>query len=167
MKLSVLFENASLAYPQEMGTIEISCIVTDSRKAIPDSLFLCLRGTKSDGHEHIREAIDKGATVVVTEGVRDVCVGGAATISIENTRIAASLLYGAWFGNPQEKLRLVAVTGTNGKTSVSHMIRSILRRAGRACALVGTVGCFSADDRLIEFEHDPLANMTTPDPAAL
>ena len=169
MKLSELFQRAGLEFPPETGEIEIKNIATDSRKVTEGSLFLCMKGTRTDGHEFAVEAIQKGASVIVAEQVRDVCVGGAAAwIMLKNTRNAAALLYNAWYGNPAARLKIIGVTGTNGKTSVTYLIRELLSAYGKRCGVIGTVGCRSVDGRLLSSEgSDPLSNMTTPAPEVL
>ena len=127
MRLGTLFGRAGLDYPCEAEEIEIRNIVTDSRRVEKGSLFICLKGMSTDGHEYMDEAIKSGASVIVAEQVRDACVGGAAAIiMLDNTRSVAALLYNAWYGNPTERLKIVGVTGTNGKTSVSTMLMRCL-----------------------------------------
>lgn len=169
MKLSELFGRAGLEFPPEAGDIEIKQIVTDSRRVTPGSLFLCIEGLHTDGHGYVDDAIKAGAAVIVAERVRDACVGGAAAfILLENTRKASALLYNALYGNPCEKLKIIGVTGTNGKTSVCTLLREVFEAAGYRCGLIGTVCCESADGTLLTPNHEnPLANMTTPDPEQL
>ncbi|MBE6546860.1 MAG: UDP-N-acetylmuramoyl-L-alanyl-D-glutamate--2,6-diaminopimelate ligase [Ruminococcaceae bacterium] len=169
MKVSELFGKAGLSYPPETGDIEIDQIVTDSRRVQPGCLFLCIRGLHTDGHGYADDAIKAGAAVIVAEQVRDVCVGGAAAyIMLENTRKAAALLYNALYGDPVSKLKIIGVTGTNGKTSVCVLLTELFRAAGYRCGLVGTVCCQSADGVALSPQNaDTLANMTTPDPEEL
>ena len=162
MRLGELLLKIGLECPEELENKIVSAIVTDSRKVTKDCIFVCIRGSSFDGHDHIEEAIRAGASVIVAEKVRGVCVGGAATIIVENTRHTASLLYNVWYGEPAADLKVIGVTGTNGKTSVTLMIRQIFEDAGYPCGLLGTVGYFSVSGRkLLE------ADMTTPDPETL
>lgn len=167
MRIAELFGRAGLDYPQHMADIDVKEIVTDSRRASEDSLFICISGARSDGHEHIGDAIKKGTKVIVAEHVCDDGVGGAATIYVENTRRAAALLYSSWYNHPAGDMTLVAVTGTNGKTSVSFLLREIFEFAGYRCGLIGTLSSFSLGENIRIASDDPLANMTTPDPAQL
>ena len=137
-----LMSGAGLECPRELWQREVSAIVTDSRKATKDCIFVCLRGSRYDGHDHIEQAIEAGAAVIVAEKVRDVCVGGAAIFYVDNTRRAASLLYNAWYGYPARDIRTVGVTGTNGKTSTAWMTYRIFEDAGYRCGFLGTVGAF-------------------------
>ena len=164
MKLSELFRGASLPYPPEYGDIEIESIVSDSRRVTEGSLFLCISGLHTDGHEYEDEAIRRGARVIVAERVRDACVGGAAVrIVLENTRKASALLHSAYYGNPANYMKIVGVTGTNGKTSVASLLCEVLRTAGVKCALLGTVSAEDASGRTLAYA----TGMTTPDPEVL
>ncbi len=167
MKLSELFGRAGLAYPPTLGDIEIEHIASDSRRVRRGSLYVCIRGLHVDGHEKTGEAIANGAAVIVAEHVRDVFVGGAAAIFVENTRSVMARLYNAWYGNPADCLQIVGVTGTNGKTSVTWMLSRLFTSLGYRCGLIGTVSCESAGRRLDAKSSNALANMTTPDPEVL
>ena len=169
MRLGTLFGRAGLECPTEAEEIEIRNIVTDSRRVESGSLFICLRGMSADGHEYMDEAIKSGASVIVAEQVRDACVGGAAAIILhDNTRSVAALLYNAWYGNPTERLKIVGVTGTNGKTSVSTMLYEVFESLGYKAGLIGTVKCLTVRGKVLRItSKDPLANMTTPDPEQL
>ncbi len=136
-------------------------MTTDSRKVEKGSLFIAIRGTKSDGHDHIAEATAAGAAAVVAEPGR--CAPpGVPVIECENTRRACSRLFAAFYGGEAAsacKTRLIAVTGTNGKTTVAHMIRHILSYAGYKTGLIGTVGT-SFGGRAYASDY----TMTTPPP---
>ena len=168
MRLYDLLDGANIERPENIDNIEITSIVTDSRKAVRGCMFVCIDGFKSDGHKYIKNAVDAGASVVISEVGRDECVGGAATVKVFNTRRASALLYNSWHGDPAGKLKIIGVTGTNGKTSVSHIIKGIFEECGYKCGLIGTVGCYSVSGRKLDYTNgDPNANMTTPDPEEL
>ena len=169
MRLYELFERAGLTIPHGIENINITNIVTDSRKVRKGDMFICLCGSNSDGHEYIDSAINAGASVIVAEQVRDACVGGAAAyIMLDNTRQVTALLYNARYGNPSEKLKIIGVTGTNGKTSVSTLLYEIFSAAGYRCGLIGTVCRLSADGRSLSRKKGiSSVNMTTPDPEEL
>ncbi|MBV9008067.1 MAG: UDP-N-acetylmuramoyl-L-alanyl-D-glutamate--2,6-diaminopimelate ligase [Verrucomicrobia bacterium] len=116
---------------------EVESIAYDSRRVQGNSLFVALRGEKSDGHNFIDEAIDKGASVIVAE--REISSMRATCVLVENTRPALADLSAAFFGNPSRKLKMAAVTGTNGKTTTTFLIKHICERAGLRCGLIGTV----------------------------
>lgn len=161
-----LMSRAGLECPRELYDREVSGIVTDSRKATQNCIFVCLRGSRYDGHDHIEQAIEAGAAVIVAENVRGVREGGAALTFVDNTRLCASLLYNEWFGRPSDDLTIIGVTGTNGKTSVTNMLNAVFSGAGYPCATVGTLGIYSRGKRLDGTELS-VSNMTTPDPETL
>lgn len=169
MRLGSLLDNAGIKYPTEVENIYVKNIVTDSRQVSRDSMFVCIKGLTNDGHEHIGEALRKGASVIVAERVRDECVGGAAAfITHDNTRKASALLYNAFYQRPTDKLKIVGVTGTNGKTSVATMLYHIFKEAGYRTGLIGTVCRLTADGRSLSPKKKlSSANMTTPDPDEL
>jgi UDP-N-acetylmuramoyl-L-alanyl-D-glutamate--2,6-diaminopimelate ligase len=161
-----LMSRAGLECPRELWEREVSGIVTDSRKATKDCIFVCLRGNRYDGHDHIEQAIEAGAAVIVAEKVRGIREGGAALTFVNNTRLCASLLYNEWFFRPTDDLIIIGITGTNGKTSVTNMLNAIFSDAGYPCATVGTLGIYSRGKRLDSGELS-VSNMTTPDPETL
>lgn len=145
-------------YECENEDTEVSGITVDSSMTGKGDLFIALVGETTDGHLYVEEAERRGACAVVcqrkTEGVR------IPQIVTEDTRIAYSLLSAAFFGNPQKDLKIIGVTGTNGKTTTCHYLASVLRAAGKKMGVIGTVGTFYAEE-----EHS--ADLTTPDPIRL
>ena len=168
MKLKLLCDAAGIACPPSAEEIEITSIVTDSRDACAGCLFVCIRGLHTDGHAYIGDAVSAGARCILAEDGADFDAGGEILVlRSPNTRRAASYLYDAWYGFPTRRLKMIGVTGTNGKTSVTHMLRAILESSLFRCGLIGTVGCESAGRHLENTMRDRLANMTTPDPPEL
>ena len=168
MKLGILCTSAGLFCPPEHAGMEISEIVTDSRLACPGSLFICIDGLHTDGHTYIEEAVRRGACcVLVQAGAPADVPAGVCRLAAENTRSASALLYNAYYGDPCARLKFIGVTGTNGKTTVTHMLRAILEASLCRCGLIGTVGCESAGRHLENRMQNRLANMTTPDPPEL
>ena len=165
MNLHLLCREAGISVPCHLPDPEIGAIRTDSRKVERGDLFVCIRGMTFDGHQYIKDAVARGAAAIITE--RDSRCGNIPVISVGDTRRAVSMLYDAWYGHPTRVLRLIAVTGTNGKTSVTYMLRSIFEAAMYRCGVIGTVNCYSAGRRLEIRAENPLANMTTPDPEEL
>ena len=102
-------------------------------------LFFCIKGTKEDGHEYVYEAVSRGAAAVVCERRLDVDV---PQIVVGSVRQVMSQISSAFYGHPSKRLKIVGVTGTNGKTSTCHLIRSILRFAGEKVGVIGTLGIF-------------------------
>lgn len=168
MKLKKLCRAAEIDCPQQFGETEITSVAMDSREITSGGLFLCIRGLHTDGHTYIDDAIRSGAVCIVTEaGYEPLKKEGVILLSHPNPRRAAAMMYHAWYGYPAKRLKMIGVTGTNGKTSVTHMLRAILEASFCRCGIIGTVGCESAGRRLLEKSTDPLANMTTPDPPVL
>lgn len=110
-------------------------ITNDSRKVQKDTVYIAIPGAKVDGHDYAASALEKGAVAVVVE--RD--LGLERQILVEDSRKAYAKLCAAWFGNPSKKLKLIGITGTNGKTSVTTMIKHILEDAGFMTGLIGTI----------------------------
>lgn len=166
MKFEELLGRVGIECPRRLYGREVSGIVTDSAKAKKDCIFVCLVGSRYDGHDHIDEAAAAGAVVIVAEKVRGVSEGGAALTLVNNTRLCASLLYNEWYGSPCKAMKIIGVTGTNGKTSVTCMLKELFEAMGHSCALIGTLGIYSGKRRLSTGELS-VSNMTTPDPETL
>jgi UDP-N-acetylmuramoyl-L-alanyl-D-glutamate--2,6-diaminopimelate ligase len=137
MQLKTLI--AAIPIRHVIGTLDrtVESIVYDSRRVQRNGLFVALRGETSDGHEFIGQAVDKGASVIVTE--RDEQHSRVTCLLVENTRNALADLSANFYGHPARKLTLAAVTGTNGKTTTTFLIKHICEKAGLRCGLIGTV----------------------------
>jgi UDP-N-acetylmuramoyl-L-alanyl-D-glutamate--2,6-diaminopimelate ligase len=146
MQLKTLI--AALAPRQVIGPVDrvVESIAYDSRRVQRNGLFVALRGEKSDGHQFIEQAVEKGATVIVTE--REVQSARATCLVVENTRSALADLGAAFYQQPARRLKLAAVTGTNGKTTTTFLIKHILEKAGLRCGLLGTVR-YEIGDRVL------------------
>lgn len=159
MRLLDVLENVGVECPEKYKTVEFTGVVTDSRAVSKGCMFICRRGHNRDGHDYVQQAINNGAAVIVAEQVRDWCVGGAAILKIDNTDKFAALLYDRQYGCPAKKLKIIGVTGTNGKTSVCAALSGILCEAGYRVGSIGTLGCF-IDGKSI---HTEGASLTTPE----
>lgn len=142
MRLGNVLEEIGAECPKIYENIEFTDIVTDSRQATRGCMFICLGGHNRDGHDYVQNAVNNGAVVIVAEQVRDWCVGGAATVRVDNTGRCAALLYNLQSGKPTDRLKIIGVTGTNGKTSTCMALDSILREAGYRTGVIGTLGCY-------------------------
>jgi UDP-N-acetylmuramoyl-L-alanyl-D-glutamate--2,6-diaminopimelate ligase len=118
------------------GSVEVADLAYDSRKAGPGTLFFCVVGEKVDGHEFAAQVIEAGAVALVTERELEVAV---PQIVVPSARAAMAPVAARFFGDPTSELRVVGVTGTNGKTTTAFLIREILEGAGIATGLLGTV----------------------------
>jgi UDP-N-acetylmuramoyl-L-alanyl-D-glutamate--2,6-diaminopimelate ligase len=137
MQLKTLL--AATPVRQVIGPLDrpVENIAYDSRRVQRNSLFVALRGEKTDGHQFIGQAIEKGASVIVAE--REERNHRVTCLIVENTRTALADLSATFYGYPARKLKLAAVTGTNGKTTTTFLIKHICETAGLRCGLVGTV----------------------------
>jgi UDP-N-acetylmuramoyl-L-alanyl-D-glutamate--2,6-diaminopimelate ligase len=129
----------AIAVRQVAGTLdrEVESVAYDSRRVQSNGMFVALRGEKSDGHRFISQAIDQGASVIVTE--REEKHPRATCIVVENTRTALADIAVTFYRRPAERLKLAGVTGTNGKTTTAFLIKHICEQAGVRCGLIGTV----------------------------
>jgi UDP-N-acetylmuramoyl-L-alanyl-D-glutamate--2,6-diaminopimelate ligase len=146
MQLKTLL--AALSPRQIIGPLDrvVESIAYDSRRVQGNGLFVALRGEKSDGHAFIEQAIEKGASVIVTE--QEVQHAHATCVVVENTRQALADLGAAFYDRPTRRLKLAAVTGTNGKTTTTFLIKHICDKAGLRCGLLGTVR-YEIGDRVL------------------
>ncbi len=169
MKLKLLCDAIGIDCPEAYFDCEIEDIATDSRKAMNGAMFVCLRGTQFDSHSYIQNAIDNGAVCVLTESDCPMPMGTEHIIRLQcdDTRSALAHLWHAWYGFPCLDLKIIGVTGTNGKTSVAHMLRTVLRSAWHTCGIIGTVGCESEKGTIETVTEAGLSNLTTPDPGDL
>src|SRR5882762_335877 len=137
MQLKTLL--AATPVRQVFGPVDrpVENIAYDSRRVQRHTMFVALRGEKADGHQFIGHAIDKGASVIVAE--REQKDSRVTSLLVENTRAALADFSAAFYGHPARKLKLAAVTGTNGKTTTTFLIKHICENAGLRCGLIGTV----------------------------
>jgi UDP-N-acetylmuramoyl-L-alanyl-D-glutamate--2,6-diaminopimelate ligase len=130
---------SSIPVRQVIGTLDraVESIAYDSRRVQRNGLFVALRGEKTDGHQFLEQAIERGASVIVTE--REEKQPRVTCFVVDDTRSALADLAAAFYGWPATKLKLAAVTGTNGKTTTTFLIKHICEKAGLRCGLIGTV----------------------------
>lgn len=152
MKLSELLGGL----PYGVHDAEVSSITNDSRRVEKGTLFFCIRGVNTDGHKYSGSAAAKGAVAVVA----DHNVGVDCQIIVPDTRVAYAMACSAFYGNPKDKLKLIGITGTNGKTTTAYLIKSMLESLGKKTGMIGTI-C-----NIIGAQVLPAAN-TTPDAAEL
>ena len=138
----------------------IADVHIDSRRVAQGHLFVAMRGTQVDGHKYIQSAIEKGAVAVVCEQLPEVLAEGVTYVRVPNSEEAVGPIATAFNGCPTEKVRLVGVTGTNGKTTIATLLYNMFRAMGYKVGLVSTV-CNYIDDEAIPTEH------TTPDAITL
>jgi len=160
MKLNELLKNLTAFQLEGSGAIEISGIHSDSRKIEKDFIFVAVKGTQSDGHDYIENAVKSGASVIVCETLPEVIHQNVTYIKVKDSAEALGKLAAAWNGNPSEKLTLVGVTGTNGKTTIATLLYHVCRKSGYKAGLISTVCNYINDEEIP-------ATYTTPDPVEL
>ena len=156
MNLSALLNRIPLLETYGEMNREVSEIVFDSRKAVENSLYAALRGTVSDGHDFIDSAIKNGANVILVEEIPEEKNQKVTYIKVKNSAKTLGQIASNFYGNPSEKINLVGITGTNGKTSVTTLLFDIFKNLGFKSALISTVEYRIADE-IIPSTH------TTPD----
>jgi UDP-N-acetylmuramoyl-L-alanyl-D-glutamate--2,6-diaminopimelate ligase len=146
MQLKVLAR--AIAPRRVIGSLdrEVEGIAYDSRRVQGNTLFVAIRGEKSDGHRFVDQAIEQGASVIVAE--REISSPRATCFVVDDSRSALADLSAAFYGMPARKLKMAAVTGTNGKTTTTFLIKHICEKAGMRCGLLGTVQ-YEIGDRIL------------------
>lgn len=160
MRLKEIISGISITEVLGNTDKDIQGIHIDSRKIEPGHLFVAVRGTQTDGHAYIDKAIEKGASAIVCETLPEDLHEDIIYIKVENTEDAVGKLATTFYGNPTDKLELIGVTGTNGKTTIATLLYNMFRHFGYKVGLVSTV-CNYIDGEAIPTEH------TTPDPITL
>lgn len=155
MRLDKLLERLDYEVLQGTDQTEVTTLINDSRKAEEGSVFVCISGAVSDGHSYAADVASKGAAALVVEHEVDV-PEEVTVIRVKDTRYALALMSAAYFGYPADKMKIIGITGTKGKTTTTYMIKSILDGVGHKVGLIGTI------EAIIGEKHIPAAN-TTPE----
>ena len=138
----------------------VSDIQLDSQKITPGAMFVAMRGTRVDGHTYIGKAVEQGACAVVCEKLPDSIAPGVAYVQVHDCEDVVGRIATTFFGDPSKKVRLVGVTGTNGKTTIATLLYNMFRKLGYRCGLLSTV-CNYIDGNPVPADH------TTPDAVTL
>lgn len=147
MELKKILEGTEYKVLKGSIDIEINEIQYDSRKVQKGDMFFCIEGYNVDGHDYIEDAIHKGAAVIVCQKdieIKEQCI----VIKFENTRKALSLCSANFYGNPSRKMKVIGITGTNGKTTSTYMIKAILERAGYKVGVIGTIANYIGNKKI-------------------
>ena len=139
---------------KEMEIESLSCNTIEENK---NGIYFCLKGMNADGHKFAKSAIEKGAVCLVVEKYLDL---PATQILVENSRLAMSAISAKFYETENSQMKFVGITGTNGKTTTSFIIKDILKAMGKSVGLIGTEGIYINNEILPN-------NMTTPDPINL
>jgi UDP-N-acetylmuramoyl-L-alanyl-D-glutamate--2,6-diaminopimelate ligase len=158
--LSEILEGLAFTELQGSADVEITSVVFDSSKVIPGSLFIAVKGTQADGHDYIDKAIKDGAVAVICEDLPAHTASEVDFLMVANSAIALGIVTRNFYDNPSSKLKLVGVTGTNGKTTIATLLYQLFRDLGYKCGLLSTVEN-QINGKVIASTH------TTPDPVEL
>jgi UDP-N-acetylmuramoyl-L-alanyl-D-glutamate--2,6-diaminopimelate ligase len=160
MKIKEILRGIKVISSEGRANCDITSIVFDSRKVESGCLFVAVRGTKSDGHDFIENAVEAGAAAVICEVLPENRKGEICWIKVDDSSEALGKAASNFFGNPSEMLKLTGVTGTNGKTTIATLLFHVFRKLGYKCGLFSTV-CNYIEERELPATH------TTPDPVQL
>lgn len=158
--INELFASVKIQSVKGAMNVDINNIHFDSRKIQKSDLFVACRGTVSDGHHYIEKAVELGASVIVCEELPEQYKDDTTYVIVEDSLVVLSALAHNYYDKPSEKLKLVGVTGTNGKTTVATLLYNLFQRLGYKAGLLSTV-CNYIDQKRVESTH------TTPDPLQL
>lgn len=160
MKLSELLTGIKPTETAGSADVNITGINIDSRRVVPGNMFIAMRGTQVDGHQFIPKAVELGAVVVLCEDIPSDAPASVTFVKVADCEDCVGQIATTFYGNPTAKLRLVGVTGTNGKTTVATLLYNMFRKMGHKCGLLSTV-CNYIEDEAVPATH------TTPDPIEL
>ena len=156
MKLNELLKNIKPLDIAGNAEVEITGVNIDSRRIQQGHLFVAMRGTQTDGHAYIGKAVELGAAAILCEELPETKAEGVTYVVVDSTESAVGPVATMFYGNPSHKLKLVGVTGTNGKTTIATLLYNMFRKMGHKCGLLSTV-CNYIEDEAIPASH------TTPD----
>ena len=157
MKLYDIISNLKFIGIKNYQELNIDSLSCDSNEKINDGIYFCIKGINRDGHNYAKDAIENGAVCLVVEKFLDLPI---TQILVENSRIAMSYISSVFYETYKSKMKFIGITGTNGKTTTTFLIREILTKLGKSVGLIGTEGIY--------INHLLLpANLTTPDPIDL
>lgn len=169
MILSSLLKNCKIIDTNIDLNIEISSIEADSRNIIENSVFVAIVGENRDGNNYINKALNQGAIAIITDVAPK--EKSLPYVLVENARESLAKMYSEYYGNPTRAMKIIAITGTNGKTSTAYCLYNILKKAKKSCGLISTIECM-INDMVVNMGGggdvcDIESAMTTPDPKKL
>ena len=160
MRLSEILKNVKPLTIAGDVEVEITGVKIDSRQVSAGSLFVAVKGTQVDGHQFIAKAVELGASAVLCEDLPEQLADGVTFVQVASTEEAVGPVATLFYGDPTSKLKLVGVTGTNGKTTIATLLYNMFRKFGHKCGLLSTV-CNYIEEEAVPATH------TTPDPIEL
>ena len=160
MKIKDIIVNCNLSELIGDKDIDINKVSFDSRTVEPGTMFFAVKGTQTDGHDYIDKALEKGASAIVCEKLPQTLKEGVTYIRVDDSAYVLGVGASNFYGNPSRALKLVGVTGTNGKTTIATLLYRLFTDAGYACGLLSTI------ENIVDREIIPSTH-TTPDPVEL
>ena len=137
MKLYKLLQDVEVIESWQEKDVNIKGIAYNSKNIKPGYLFVCIKGNRTDGHKYVPEAMERGAVAIIVEDYQQ--VPNIPQFRVKNSRHALASLSHAYYNHPSEKMKVIGITATNGKTSTSFMVNSILEKYGLKTGIIGTV----------------------------
>ena len=148
MNLKAVLNGINYTVIQGNDDLDFSKVNYDSRKVKESDIFVCIKGYQTDGHKYINKALENGAKVIVVQDDVEINNSGVSIIKTEDTRKALALMGANYYGNPSKKMKVIGVTGTNGKTTTAFMIKDILEASGKKVGLIGTIANYIGNEKL-------------------
>lgn len=155
MLLSTLLSGVEARWIAGLAECEVTSIQYDSRRCEPGCVFVAVGGGETDGHNYVADAVQRGAVAIVCERVQELG-NGVAVVQVQDSRRALALMSHCWYGFPARDMTIVGVTGTNGKTTTTFILKSLLESRGETVGLIGTTGNYIGNEVLP-------TNFTTPE----
>jgi len=141
MELQDILYSCGVIETKGMLNVPIGHIAFDSRNVVPDTAFVATKGTRVDGHQFIEQAIGKGATAIICGQFPQTIHPDITYIQVRNPSFALGMMASNFYGNPSKKLKLVGITGTNGKTTTATLLYNLFMQLGYQCGLISTISC--------------------------
>lgn len=154
--LKDILYGVSLSAVSGSTNILVNAVCFDSRKVGLDDVFVAIKGTLTDGHQYVGKAIDSGANTIVCEELPDQLINGVTYVEVDNGNKALAIMAANFYDNPSKNLKLIGVTGTNGKTTVSSLLYQLFKKAGFKVGLISTI-------KIMVAEKEYPTSHTTPD----
>jgi UDP-N-acetylmuramoyl-L-alanyl-D-glutamate--2,6-diaminopimelate ligase len=148
MNLKAILKGLDYEIIQGEVDFEINKINYDSRKITDSDIFICIKGYSTDGHKYVDKAIKNGAKVIVIQDDVEIKNSGITIIKSSDTRKALALMGANYYDNPSDKMKIIGVTGTNGKTTTAFMIKEILEADNKKVGLIGTIANYIGDEKI-------------------
>lgn len=139
MKLQQLIQNIKGVQIEAVASVDIKTLVFDSRKVEKGALFVAVKGIVSDGHDYIESAIEKGASAIIAEKIPNIDLKGVSVIKVENSQEALARIASSFYADPSSEIKLVGVTGTNGKTTIATLLHQMVTEQGYKTGLLSTI----------------------------